>query len=225
MVRQADEMIELSPVGQLQEAEVQGHERLLAVGERGDSRPHRIAHVHLARTDPRFRIRHAGSVPHGGGRVHQGRLHLRGRPLRPHLAHQRRRAGHVRRRHRRARLRHARRTAAGLRGNDAAPWSGDVRLEKARRRRRAARATVVELVRQIGARDDRVDGETEHRVFGEPCLDDRAVGLGDHHAGDHDVARVAGAAHHDGFAGHVVDHDHRDGSGALDKADLVDEET
>ena len=127
-------------------------------------------------------------------------------------------------RHRGARHGNGFGAVSGARGGDGAAGCGEVGFKAARVGHRSAGAGIVQSVCQLRTHRGGARFEGDGHALGESAAKDCAVGPGDHHAGDLDVAGISGPAHGDGKAIHIIDHHHSNRTGLLSGSHLAGEE-
>ena len=110
------------------------------------------------------------------------------------------------------------------RGRDGAAWCGDVGLEAAGVGDRSAGTGVVESVGEFGSDRGGPGFEGDEEPITESAAEDGAVGSGNHHARNFDVAGVSRPAHGDGKAIHIVHHHHGHRTRFLGRPYLAGEE-
>ena len=127
-------------------------------------------------------------------------------------------------RHRGARHDNGFGAGSGARGGDGAAGCGEVGFKAARVGHRSAGAGIVQSVCQLRTHRGGARFEGDGHALGQSAAKDCAVGPGDHHAGDLDVAGISGPAHGDGKAIHIIDHHHGDRARLLGRPNLAGKE-
>ena len=127
-------------------------------------------------------------------------------------------------RHRGARHGNRFSAGSGVRRGDGAAGCGEVGFEAARVGHRSAATGIVQSVGQLWTHRGGAGFEGNEHALGESAAKDCAVGPGDHHARNRDIAGISGPAHGDGKAIHIIDHHHGDRTRLLGCPNLAGKE-
>ena len=115
-------------------------------------------------------------------------------------------------------------TVSGARGGNGAAGCGEVGFEAARVGYRSAGTGIIHPVGQLWTHRGGAGFEGNEHALGESAAKDCAVGPGDHHARNFDVAGISRPAHGDGKAIHIIDHHHGDRARLLGCPNLAGKE-